>query len=144
MKMSMTEFFSSSPLAETDRLLLFLLGVTLILIFVSMFYHPEENKRPHKAAVKVFRVLKRRRVKSKYTKKSDKQHVLSSLDRHLSTHMARCPYCGTGKPGWQKHEILDLTDTRRTLVVSVTAQTCQKCGHVQIFDADWLQKRGDA
>ena len=144
MKVSLIEFFSSHSLTDTDHLLLFLLGVAVLLIFVSLFYHPEEEKRPHKAAVKVLKGLKRQKVKSKYAKSKDKQQVISSLQRHLSSHLARCPYCGTGSPGWQKHEVLDLTDTRRSVILSVTAQSCQKCGHVQIFDADWLHKRGEA
>ena len=149
MKASISEVLNSlPPLDDTDRLLFFLLVVAILLIFVSLFYHPEEEKRPHKAAAKALRVLRRYRIraksKSKFSKTSEKNKVLSSLQQHLTTHLARCPYCGTGSPGWQKREVLDLTDTRRTIVISVTAQTCQKCGHVQIFDADWLHQRGEA
>lgn len=143
MKVSLSEFFTSS-IDDPDHLMFFLLGVAVLLIFVSLFYHPEEDKRPHKAAVKALKVLRRRKVKSKYLKKSDRQHIITSLQRHLTSHLARCPYCGTGSPGWQKHEVLDLTDTRRSVILSVTAQSCQKCGHVQIFDADWIHKRGEA
>jgi len=124
---------------DTQYLFIFLMVVAVVMVFVSTYYHPDKDKHPHRAAARALKSI-RRRVKSKYGDEQTKSKVLTSLDRHLDTHMSRCPYCGTGSPGWAHRELLDLTDLKRRAVVSVTAQTCRKCGHVQLFGADWLSQ----
>jgi hypothetical protein len=120
---------------ETQYLYLFLMIVAVLMFIISTFYHPDKEKHPHRVAARALR----RRPRSKYGTDEEKTAVMSSLDHHLDTHMSRCPYCGTGSPGWDQRELMDLTDIKRKVVFSVTVQTCRKCGHVQLFGADWLR-----
>lgn len=122
-----------------DNNLFFVLsGLVLIFLVVSAFFLPDQDKRPHRAVLNVLRKVK----KSKYAKPARKQQVLLALQHTRSRQWLRCPFCGTGNPGWSKGDLVDLTDTKRNVVFSVTTQTCQRCGHVQLFSADWLSGEG--
>ena len=129
--------------ADMQNLFLFLTVISVVLIFVSLFYHPDQEKRPHKAAISLMREFQRKKAKSKYLKEETRKKLISRLNNRAARTWQRCANCGTGSPQWQNPQLLDLTDIRRTVIISVTAQTCQKCGHVQLFGADWLHSQSE-
>jgi hypothetical protein len=120
---------------DTNTLIFILFSVMVFLLFVSLFYAPNVDHRPHRLVTRVVKKIKR--PKSAYNVPQDRQALIQKLQQYRDRSWSRCPYCGSGKPDWSKPEVLDFTDAHKH-VVSVLSQTCQQCGHVQFVHADWI------